>query len=81
MQPLCRCGIPLRLRNQLACVLLRAAGVLYVGATRTHTTLPLISCHVAKLLVAVEGVAGGGGHGYVWKVQLVSVVAFAREAI
>ena len=81
MQPLCRCGIPLRLRNQLACVLLRAAGVLYVGATRTHTTLPLISCHVAKLLVAVEGVAGGGGHGYAWKVQLVSVVAFAREAI
>lgn len=55
--------------------------MLYVGATRTHTTLPLISCHVAKLLVAVEGVAGGGGHGYVWKVQLVSVVAFAREAI
>ncbi len=79
--------MPLRLRNRLACVLLRAAGVLYVGATRTHTTWPLVSCHVAKLLQAVEGVAGGGGHGCVWKVQLVSVhadvhvVTFAREAI
>ena len=73
--------MPLRLRNQLACVLLRAAGVLYVGATRTHNTLPLISCHVAKFLLALEGVAGGGGHGCVSKVQLVSVIAFAREAI
>jgi hypothetical protein len=57
--------------------------VLYVGAvtsaTRTHNTLPLISCHVAKLLPALEGVAGGGGHGCVSsQVQLVSVVAFAR---
>ena len=73
--------MPLRLRNQLACVLLRAAGVLYVGATRTHNTLPLISCHVAKLLLALEGVAGGGGHECVWKVQLHRVVAFAWEAI
>ena len=55
--------------------------MLHAGATRTRTTWPLVSCAVAKLLVAVEGVAGGGGHGYVWKVQLVSVVACAREAI
>ena len=73
--------MPLRLRSQLACVLLRAVGMLYACATRTRTALPLVSYAAAKLLLADEGDADGGGDGCVREVLPVSVVAFAREAI
>lgn len=69
------------MRSQLACVLPRVVGMLHAGATRTRTMWPLISCAVAKLLLAVEGDADGGGDGRVREVLPVSVVAFAREAI
>jgi hypothetical protein len=55
----------LRLRNQLACVLLSAVDMLYAGATRRRTALPLVSYAVAKLLLAVEGAADGHGDGCV----------------
>jgi hypothetical protein len=73
--------MPLRLRNQLACVLLSAVDMLHAGATRTRTALPLVSCAVAKLLLAVEVAADGHADGCVCEVQQVSVVAFAREAV